>query len=170
MNAQVPFSNLPKRMVDFMNIVDDQLFEKEINVCEECGENNDFHKGKNGHCNISGEHGFRNRKHGNQIKALGNGVHAKGLGVLYGRLEEGTRLYLLILQIPGVHSDFAGVSAVIADDHQILIADDDAPVLPDVAVFYGQSYFGREILLKLLRIVSHLHKAPFLQGDPCIFP
>ena len=57
----------------------------------------------------------------------------------------------------------------VTDNGAVLIADDDAATLPNMAVFGGSDHLFPDLPLETLRIIAYLQEASSLQGDASVF-
>ena len=153
-----------------MDIVHDQPLYQEVNVGKQRREYHHLHKDLNGNGDIAGEHGFRHGNGGDEIEALRHTQHAVGVRVVDLRLEPHPGLYLHTRRgIIDGESTAPRVAAVIADNGQRIVADDNTAGLPDVAVSHRLPHLSGDGTLELVGVIAHLHKAPLRQRDTGVF-
>ena len=171
MDAEVAVGDLGQGAVDLVDVVHDQPLDQEVDVGEQRREHHQFHEDLDGDGDIAGEHGLGDGDGGDEIESLRHPQHTVGIRVVDLGLEAGIRLYLHAGRCAADGICAApGVAAVVADDGQVTVADDDTTGAPDVAVLHRQTDLIGDGTLELVCIVAHLDEAALRHGHTGVFP
>ena len=168
-DIQITIGNLRQGNIDLMDVVHNQPLDEEIDLGKQCREYQHLHKYLNGDGDIAGEHSLGDGDGGNEVETFCHAEHTEGVHMIDHCLKPGAGWHLELRSVADGKSVFARVAAVVADNGQRLIADDNTAGLTDMTIFHRQTDLPGDGTLKLVGIVAYLHKAALRQRHAGIF-